>query len=76
MRLINCKVELKLRWAKYCVLSVLGNENNNANVDSNNIIFTMNDTILYAPVVTSSGKDNQKFSKFLSKRFERLVYLN
>ena len=24
MPLINCKVELKLKWAKYCVLSVMG----------------------------------------------------
>ena len=76
MRLINCKIEFKLRRTKHFVLSVLGNKNNNANGDSNNIIFTMNDTILYAPVVTSSGKDNQKFPKFLSKRFERVVYWN
>ena len=26
--LINCKVELKLKWTKYCVLSAAGNENN------------------------------------------------
>ena len=71
--LINCKVELKLRWTKHCVLSVLGNANDNANADSN-ITFTIKDTRLYVPVVTLSAKDNQKLSKLLRKEFEKLVY--
>ena len=41
--LINCKVELKLKWTKYCVLSAAGNDNVNNN-DSDNIIFTVKDT--------------------------------
>ena len=72
--MISCKVELKLRWTKHCVLSVLRNENDNANADSRNIIFTIKDTKLYVPVVTLSAKDNDKLSKFLSKGFERSVY--
>ena len=47
--LINCKVELKLKWIKYCVLSVGSTEND---VNDNNIIFTIKDTKLYIPVVT------------------------
>ena len=43
MQLINCKVELKNRWTKYCVLSAAGN-NINDNVNGNNIIFTIKDT--------------------------------
>ena len=74
--MINCKVELKLRWKKHCVLYVLGNENDNDNAESNNIIFTIKDTKLYALVVTLSAKDNQKLSKPLSKGFEILVYWN
>ena len=42
----------------------------------NNIIFTIKDTKLYVPVVTLSGKDNQKLRKILSKEFERSVYWN
>ena len=76
MALINCKVELKLRWTKHCVLSVLGNENDNANADANNIILTIQDTKLYVPTVTLSSKGNQKLSEFLSKAFERFVYWN
>ena len=61
---------------KHCVLSMLGNENDNGNVDSNDIIFTVKDTKLSIPVVTLSLKGNQKSSKLLSKDFERLVYWN
>ena len=39
MPLINCKAELKLKLTKHCVLSVLGNDDADAN--SNNIIFTI-----------------------------------
>ena len=45
MPLINCKVELKLKWTKYCILSAAGNENDNDNNDnSKNIIFNIKDT--------------------------------
>ena len=50
MPLINCKVELKLKLTKYCVLSAAGNYDTNAN--PNNIICTIKDTKLYVPVVT------------------------
>ena len=39
MPLINCKVELKLKWTKFCVLSAGGNDNLNN-------VFTMKDTQL------------------------------
>ena len=55
-------------------LSVLSNEN--ANADSNNVIFAIRETKLYVSVVTLSAKDNQKLSKSLSKKFERSVYWN
>ena len=69
---MNCKVELKLKQTKYCVLPAAGADNSNANC--NNIIFTIKDTKLYVPAVTLSIKDHQKLSKFLSKTFERSVY--
>ena len=74
MPLINCKVELKLIWTKYCVLSAKGNHNDNDN--ANNIFFTLTDTKLYLPVVTLSGRDKQKLSKIPSKGSERSVYWN
>ena len=39
MPLINCKVDLKLKWTKHCVLASDDVENDNA--DSNNIIFSI-----------------------------------
>ena len=71
MLLINCKIELKLKWTNHCVLSANGNENDDANTNN---IFTIKDAKLYVPVVTLSAKNNQKLSKLLSKGFERSVY--
>ena len=72
MSLINFKVELKLKWKKYCVLSATGVDNASAN--SNDFIFTIKDKKLYVPVVTLSAKENQKLLKFPSKGFERSEY--
>ena len=58
MPLINCQVDLKVKWTKKCVLAVAGA---NANSDSG-IIFTIKDTN-YVPVVTLPAKSNQKLSK-------------
>ena len=44
MLLINCKVELKLKWTKYFILSAAGA--NNVNANSNNISFTIKSTKL------------------------------
>ena len=74
MPLINCKVELKLKWEKYYVLSAVGNDNTNAN--TNNIIFTIKNTKLYVPVVTLLAKGDQKLSKLLGKISKRSVYWN
>ena len=74
--MINCKVGLKLKWMKHCVLSVLDNENDNAVFNFKSIIFSIKYTKLYVPVVTLSVKDNKKLSRFLSKEFERSVYWN
>ena len=61
--MINCKVESKLKWGKYCVLSEAGNYNNiNENANADNIIFTIKGTKLYVPVVTLSARDNKKLS--------------
>ena len=43
MPLISCKIELKLKWTKYCVLSANGNDKINANDNGNNIISTIKD---------------------------------
>ena len=76
MPLINCKIESKLKWTKYCVLSPNGNDNVNDIDNANDIIFTIKDTKLYVPVATLSARNNQTLSKLLSRTFQRSVYWN
>ena len=64
---INCKVELKLRWPKHCVLSVAGTDNANGNNDD--VIFTIKNTKLYGPVVSWSTRYNQN-QNFLAKNLK------
>ena len=74
MPLINWKLELKLKWTNYCVLSAAGIDNV-SNRDNKNI-FTIKETKLYVSVVTLSTRYNQKLSKLLRKEFERSVHWN
>ena len=74
MPLVNCKIELKLKWANNCVFTAAGADN--ANDRDDNIIFTIKDTKLYVLVVILLARDNQKLSQLLSKGFERSVYWN
>ena len=58
MSFVNYKTELKLKWTKHCVVSVLSNENDNTYSNSNNIMFTIKVAKLYVPVATLSAMDN------------------
>ena len=59
MLLINCKIKLKLKQTSHSVLSANGN--GNTHFDPNDIIFTIEDTKRFVPVVTLSAKDNRNF---------------
>ena len=61
--LINCKVELSLKWYERCLLTV-----------ANTATFKITDAKLYVPIVTLSAEDNVKLSKLLSEGFKRTVY--
>ena len=60
MPLINSEIELKLKRAKYCVLSAAGNDNMDNMDDNPNNIFLIRDTKLHVPVVTLSVKRNRQ----------------
>ena len=68
MSLINCKVELKLKWKNYCVLASARTENEGATSD--NIIFNVKDKKLYVPIVILSAKKIRKLSKLGSNDFQ------
>ena len=65
MPLINCKVELSLKWYERCLLTV-----------ANTATFKITDAKLYVPIVTLKTENNTKLSKLLSDRFKRSIYWN
>ena len=69
MPLINCKIHLELSWAKDCVMSTAGNNDNKTT-------FKIRSTKLYVPIVTLSTKDNVSLTKQLNEGFKRSVYWN
>ena len=66
MLLINCKIKLNLTWKKECVLST----------DNGDVVFIINDTKMYVPVVTLSKEDNKDFIEQQNKGFQRSIYWN
>ena len=68
MPLINCKVELSLKWTENCILTTAAN--------ANKAIFKITDAKLYVPIVTLSAEDNIKLSKLLGEGFKRFIYWN
>ena len=66
MPLINCKVELSLKWYENCILSSSGTA----------ATFTITDTKLYVPIITLKTKDNTKLSKLLNEGFKRSIQWN
>ena len=64
--LINCKVELSLKWIENCVLTTAA--------IANNATFQITDPKLYDPVITLSAEDNVELVKQLSEGFKISVY--
>ena len=64
MPLINCKIELYLKWYEDCILSCAGTA----------ATFKITDTELYIPIVTLKTEDNTKLSRLLSEGFKRPIY--
>ena len=65
MPLINCKVELSLKWYEGCLLT-----------SATTATFTIADAKLYVPIVTLSIEDNSKSKKVLRVGFKRPIYWN
>ena len=65
MPLINCKIEISLKWIENCMLTT-----------ATTAIFKMTDAKPYVPIVTLSSEDNVKLSKLLSEGFKRSIYWN
>ena len=64
MPLINCKVELSLKWYNRCLLTT-----------ANTATFKITDAKCYVPIATLSVEDNTKLTKLLNEGYKRLIYL-
>ena len=69
MPLINCEVNLILKWSSTCVIVFTNNTNQNAT-------FAITNTKLYVLVVTLSTKENAKLLQQLNSGFERVINWN
>ena len=65
MLLINCQVEISLKWIESCMLTT-----------ATTATFKITVAKLCVPIVTLSSEDNEKLSKLLSEEFKRPVYWN
>ena len=65
MPLINCKVELSLKWYEKYLLTA-----------ATTATFRIIDAKLYVPIVTLSIEDNSKLTKLLNEGFKRPIYWN
>ena len=66
MSLINCQIELSLKWYENCIASSGGN----------GATFTITDTKPYVPIITLKTEDNTKLSKLFNRGFKRPIYWN
>ena len=75
MPLVNCKVELSLKWIENCVLTAAETGANadatGADLEITDATLEITDAKLYAPVVTLSVEDNVKLVKQLNDLFIR-----
>ena len=65
MPLINCKVELSLKWYERCLLTA-----------TTTATFRITDAKLYVPIVTLSIEDSSKLTKLLNEGFKGPIYWN
>ena len=76
MPLINCRVELSLRWIENCVLTTAAIGANANATGTESTTFKITDAKLYVPIVTLSVEDNAKSSKLLGEAFQKSIYWN
>ena len=74
MPLINCKVELSLKWNENFVLTTAAVGANDEDTGADRATFKITDAKLYVSVVTLSTEDNVKLPKLLNEGFNRSIY--
>ena len=76
MPLINCKVELSLKFIENFVLSAAEIDANADAIGADSATLVVTDPKLHVPIVTLSAEYNVKLAKQLNERFKRPIYWN
>ena len=76
MSLINCKIELSLRWIENCMLTSALIDANANNTGADSATFKITDAKRYVPILTLSAEENGKLSKLFGEGFKRSIYWN
>ena len=80
LALINCEIELDLKWTKNCIKLDLKWTKNCVLIKEDNhvtgVSFTISSSKLYVPVVTLSVNDNTKFLENIKQKFKRAISWN
>ena len=76
MPLINCKVNISLKWIENCVLIAAAVSADVDATDADSATFKITDAKLHVPVATLSAEGNVKLTKQLNKGFKRSLYQN
>ena len=74
--MINCKVELSLKWIENCVLTTAEIDANANATGADSANFEITDAKRYVLIVTLLAEDNAKLSKLLGEGFKRSIYWN
>ena len=74
--LINCQVELSLKWIENCVLTIATIDADASATGADSATFEITDAKFYDSIVTLSAENNAKLSKILSEGFKKSVYWN
>ena len=74
MPLINCKVELSLKWIESCAPTTAEIDTNADATGADSATLEVTDAKLYVPVVTLPADDNVKLVKQVNEIFKRPVY--
>ena len=77
MLLINCKVELSIKWIENFVLTSAAIGANADPTGADSVTFKITDAKIYVPIVTLAAEDNAKLSKLLGDGLkEQFVGIN
>ena len=81
MPLINCEIELDLRWERNCIITEISrpfravdpNADPGVNELTSQTTFQINNAKLYVPVVTLSSDDNIRFLENIKLGFKKTI---